>query len=203
MPNWYSGTVIIRGDITPFRDWYKDSENELDNSFAQTLAPLSSGEWNFATACDEWGAKWDLSNVNMLSGHDESDGEFSFSFDTPWNSPLYLWRQLELRYGVEVEETGYEEQQLEFYKYHNGRFICKDVDNDWFAENLDFTPSAEALKDEELLEEEKNDFRYEYWCDGMEKWEASLSTDDPDWKNIEMTLVEESRKKEATAQGTT
>ena len=194
MPNWYSGTVIIRGDIAPFRDWYnkyKDSDNALDNSFAQTLAPLSSGKWDFTTACDEWGVKWDLSNVNMLSGEDEGDDEFSLSFDTPWNSPVYLWRQLELRYGVEVEETGYEEQQLEFYKYHNGRFICKDVDNDWFAENLDFTPSAEALKDEELLEDEKNDFRYEYWCDGMEKWEKSVSPDDPDWKDIEMTLVEE------------
>ena len=194
MPNWYSGTVIIRGDITPFRDWYKkykDSDNALDNSFAQTLAPLSTGKWDFGAACDEWGVKWDLSNVNMLSGHDEGDDEFSLSFDTPWNSPVYLWRQLELRYGVEVEETGYEEQQLEFYKYHNGRFICKDVDNDWFAENLDFTPSAEALKDEELLEDEKNDFRYEYWCDGMEKWEKSVSPDDSDWKDIEMTLVDE------------
>jgi len=193
MPNWYSGTVIIRGDISRFRDWYnkhKDTEDGLENSFAQTFAPLSSGKWDFGTACDEWGVKWDIGNISMNSGEDEGDDEFSFSFDTAWNSPVYLWRQLELRYGVEVEETGYEEQQLEFYKYHNGRFICKDVDNDWFAENLDFTPSAEALKDEELLEEEKNDFRYDNWCDGMEKWETTLSTDDPDWKEIKMTVVE-------------
>jgi hypothetical protein len=194
MPNWYSGTVIIRGDIARFRDWYnkhKDTEDGLENSFAQTFAPLSSGKWDFGTACDEWGVKWDIGNISMNSGEDEGDDEFSFSFDTAWNSPVYLWRQLEMRYGVEVEETGYEEQQLEFYKYHNGRFICKDVDNDWFAENLDFTPSAEALKDEELLEDEKNDFRYDNWCDGMEKWEATLSTDHPDWKEIKMTVVEE------------
>jgi len=193
MPNWYSGTVIIRGDIARFRDWYnkhKDTEDGLENSFAQTFAPLSSGKWDFGTACDEWGVKWDIGNISMNSGEDEGDDEFSFSFDTAWNSPVYLWRQLEMRYGVEVEETGYEEQQLEFYKYHNGRFICKDVDNDWFAENLDFTPSAEALKDEELLEDEKNDFRYDNWCDGMEKWEKSVSTDHPDWKEIKMTLVE-------------
>lgn len=194
MPNWYSGTVIIRGDIARFRDWYnkhKDTEDGLENSFAQTFAPLSSGKWDFGTACDEWGVKWDIGNISMNSGEDEGDDEFSFSFDTAWNSPVYLWRQLEMRYGVEVEETGYEEQQLEFYKYHNGRFICKDVDNDWFAEKLDFTPSAEALKDEELLEEEKNDFRYDNWCDGMEKWETTLSTDHPDWKEIKMTVVEE------------
>ena len=191
MPNWYSGTVTIRGDTKRFRDWYnkyKNSDNELDNSFAQTFAPLSTGKWDFTAACEEWGVKWDLSNVNMISGHDKGDDEFSFSFDTPWNSPLYLWRQLELRYGVEVEETGYEEQQLEFYKYQDGHFICKEVDNDWFVENLDFRPSEEALKDEEVMEDEKNEFRYDYWCDGMEKWEKSVSPDDPEWKGIEIDI---------------
>ena len=149
MPNWYSGTLTIRGDIERFREWYKknkDSENGLDNSFAQAFAPLSSGNWDYATACEEWGVKWDLGNISMISGEDEEDEEFSFSFDTAWNAPVYLWRQLELRYGVEVEEIGYEEQQVEFYKYHKGRFICKEIDNDWFAETLNFMPSEEALE---------------------------------------------------------
>ena len=108
------------------------------------------------TACEEWGVKWDLGNISLISG--EEDDEFSFSFDTAWNSPVYLWKQLELRYDVEVEEIGYEEQQLEFYKYHNGRVICKEVDDDWFAENLNFTPSEKALSDSELMEDEKNGF---------------------------------------------
>ena len=113
MPNWYSGIVTIRGDIARFRDWYlkhKDTEEGLENSFAQTFAPLSSGKWNYATACHEWGVKWDLGNISMISGENDDDEEFSFSFDTAWNAPVRLWRQLELRYEVEVEEYGYEEQ---------------------------------------------------------------------------------------------
>lgn len=189
MPNWYSGTVTISGDIQRFRDWYnkhKDTDKGLDNSFAQTFAPLSTGKWDFTAACEEWGVKWDLSNVQMNS--EESDDVFSFSFDTPWNAPHYLWRQLEQRYDVEVEELGYEEQQLDFYKYHNGRYICKEVDNQWFVENLDFTPSDDAKQDEEIMEDEQNEFRYSYWCDGLDKWENSLCDEDPEWKDVEFSL---------------
>jgi hypothetical protein len=194
MPNWYSGTLTIRGDIERFREWYKknkDSENGLDNSFAQAFAPLSSGNWDYATACEEWGVKWDLGNISMISGEDDEDEEFSFSFDTAWNAPVYLWRQLELRYGVEVEEIGYEEQQVEFYKYHKGRFICKEIDNDWFAETLNFMPSDEALNNEAVIEDEKNEFKYDNWCDGMEKWNTNLQDDDPTWKYIEMRVADE------------
>lgn len=189
MPNWYNGTVTIRGDISRFCEWYKKNKhgkNGLDNSFAQTFAPLSSGKWDFGTACEEWGVKWDLGNISLISG--EEDDEFSFSFDTAWNSPVYLWKQLELRYDVEVEEIGYEEQQLEFYKYHNGRVICKEVDDDWFAENLNFTPSEKALSDSELMEDEKMDFKYENWCDGLELWNRQLRDDDIGWKDVPLSL---------------
>ena len=53
MPNWYNGTVTIRGDISRFCEWYKKNKhgkNGLDNSFAQTFAPLSSGKWDFGNS---------------------------------------------------------------------------------------------------------------------------------------------------------
>lgn len=191
MPNWYNGTVTIRGDVSRFCEWYKnnkDSENGLDNSFAQTFAPLSSGKWDFGTACEEWGVKWDLGNITLNSG--EEDDEFSFSFDSAWNSPIYLWRQIEVRYNVEVEEIGYEEEQLEFYKYHNGRIICKEVDNNWFVENLNFTPSEKALSDPELMEDEKTEFKYDNWCDGLYLWNSQLKNNDTDWKDVTLCLDE-------------
>lgn len=188
MPNWYSGTVSIFGDITPFHQWYidnKDTQNILNNSFAKTLAPLSTGKdkWS-AAAYTEWGVKWDLSNISILSGDDENDEVFSFTFNTPWNSPIYLWKQIETIYNVEIEEFGYEEQQIDIYKYNKGRYIHKIIDNDWFSKNLNFIPSEEALQNEEILEDEKNDFRYNYWCDGMDKMFNSLSDDDPEWKDV-------------------
>lgn len=184
MPNWYNGTVTIRGDISPFQKWYeekKDSEDGFENSFAQTFAPLSSGEWDYGTACEEWGVKWDLGNINIIS---TEDGEFSFSFDTAWNSPIYLWKQLEDKYDVVVEEVGYEEQQCEFQKYYKGRLICVEVENRWFAEHFTFEPSEEAQKDEELYEEELECFKYENWCDGLEYWEKSVKEDDEGWSEV-------------------
>lgn len=188
MPNWYSGTVTIRGDIHEFLHWYEEKkhiDNGLENNFAQTFAPLSSGEWDFGTACQEWGVKWDLSNIYVNNASPE---EFSFSFDTAWNSPIYLWKQLELRYNVEVEEIGYEEQQLEFYKYHRGRIISKNVDDDWFVQNLNFIPSKDAIMDPELMEDEKMEFKYDNWCDGLHLWNSNLKNENINWRNVSLCL---------------
>ena len=185
MPNWYNGTVTIRGDISPFQKWYeekKDSNDGFENSFAQTFAPLTSGKWDFGTACEEWGVKWDLGCINIIS---TEDGEFSFSFDSAWNAPIYLWKQLEHRYGVVVEEVGYEEQQLEFQKYYNGRFICVEVQDEWFAEHFTFEPSEEAQKDKELYDEELECHKYDNWCDGLWHWANSVKEDEDGWTEIE------------------
>lgn len=184
MPNWYNGTVTIRGDISPFQKWYeekKDSEDGFENSFAQTFAPLSSGKWDYGTACKEWGTKWDLGNISIIS---TEDGEFSFSFDSAWSPPLYLWKQLETRYGVEVEEFGYEEQQLEFYKYHKGRSICVERDDDWFKDNYEFVPSEEAKNDGDVFEEEMRDHKYEHWFDALNDWQDSVPEDHEEWKEV-------------------
>ena len=69
MPNWYSGTTKITGDIQIFKDWVQEkySKNENLDNFAQTFAPLSSGEWDYGTACKEWGAKWDF-EIDLIVG---------------------------------------------------------------------------------------------------------------------------------------
>jgi len=185
MPNWYNGTVTIRGDISPFQKWFeekKDSDDGFENSFAQTFAPLTSGKWDFGTACEEWGVKWDLGCINIIS---TEDGEFSFSFDSAWNAPIYLWKQLEHRYGVVVEEVGYEEQQLEFQKYYNGRFICVEVQDEWFAEHFTFEPSEEGQNDNETYEEELECHKYDNWCDGLWHWANSVKEDEDGWTEIE------------------
>lgn len=187
MPNWYSGTVTISGNIKRFQEWYKkhkDSENGLENSFAQTFVPLSSGEWNYDRACCEWGTKWDLGNITIHCGEEDEDEVFVFSFDSAWSPPIYLWKQLEKRYDVEVTEFGYEEQQLEFHKYENGRDIWVECDDEWFVKNYGFIPSNEALKDEELYDDELRDFKYDNWCDALDDWQATVKHNNPNWKTV-------------------
>lgn len=184
MPNWYYGNVIIKGDIKCFREWLKKNRDTDDGlcNFADTFVPLSSKEWDYSCACNEWGTKWDLSYIQIYE--EESDTEFSFSFKSAWASPIYLWKQLEKRYGVEVTEYGYEEQQLEFFKYHNGRSICVDRDEEWFAKNYVFTPSEEATKDEQLYNEELLDNKCENWFDALDDWNNEVRDDDPEWRDV-------------------
>ena len=35
-------------------------------SWFQTFAPLSSGEYSFSNACEEWGVKWDFEIGNVI-----------------------------------------------------------------------------------------------------------------------------------------
>jgi hypothetical protein len=186
MPNWYCGTVTISGNITPFKQWCdknKNTENGLENSFAQTFVPLSSGDWDFGTACSEWGTKWDLRNVQVLSD-DDDENVFSFTFESAWSPPNYLWKQIEKRYGVEVSEIGYEEQQIEFHKYNRGRSLLVKRDNEWFAEKFNYMPSKEAENDEDLYYDEVSDLRYEKWYDVFHAWEDEIDENDPEWKDV-------------------
>jgi hypothetical protein len=192
MPNWYCGTVTISGDITPFKEWYnnkKDKEYGLQNNFAQSFVPLSSGDWDYGTACNEWGTKWDLANVQVHS--EDDDDVFSFSFDSAWSPPNYLWKQIEKRYGVEVSEVGYEEQQISFHKYNKGRTLLVERDNEWFAEKFDFKPSKEAENDEGLYDDELSDLKYEKWYDVFEAWEDEIDENDPEWKDVADSYEEE------------
>jgi hypothetical protein len=189
MPNWYTGQATLKGDVYLFRKWYIETVQQNDgnagDTFAQTFAPLSSGKYNFVNACDEWGVKWDF-KVNIISGLDEDDDEFIFTFDSAWNAPCYLWKQLETKYNVVVEEHGLEEGNRFFYKYHNGRHIVKDIDlyDEWVLNQLNFIPSKEAEEDEDIYDEELTNCSYENINNVFEHWHTTISENDDNWKEV-------------------
>tara|TARA_B110001469_G_C9603581_1_gene299959 strand:+ start:241 stop:822 length:582 start_codon:yes stop_codon:yes gene_type:complete len=187
MPNLYTGTTTIKGNVERFRKWYIETlqNNSPLNVFAQTFAPLSSGEYSFSNSCEEWGVKWDF-EINIISGLDEEDEEFIFTFDSAWNSPYYLWKQLETKYDVIVEEHGYEEGNRFFYKYYNGKHIVKEIDlyDEWFLEKLNFIPSEEALKNEEIYDEELMEYSYENMNNVFENWHINVSENEKEWEDV-------------------
>ena len=187
MPNLYTGTTTIKGNVERFRKWYIETlqNNSPLNVFAQTFAPLSSGEYSFSNACEEWGVKWDF-EINIISGLDEEDEEFIFTLDSAWNSPCYLWKQLETKYDVIVEEHGYEEGNRFFYKYYNGKHIVKEIDlyDEWFLEKLNFIPSEEALKNEEIYDEELMEYSYENMNNVFENWHINVSENEKEWEDV-------------------
>ena len=187
MPNWYSGRATFKGDIEIFRKWYiktiqKGSKLAV---FANTFAPLSSIDYNMSNACEEWGVKWDFS-INIVNGLDEEDEEFIFTFDTAWNSPCYLWKQLENRYNIIIEEHGYEESNRFFYKYYNGKHIVKyiDINDEWFIDKSKFTPSKEAIKNKDIYDEELLEHSYDNINDVFEDWNLNIDINDDKWDDV-------------------
>ena len=92
MPNWYCEILFLvishhlsNGAIrTKHRKW-------PENSFAQTFVPLSSGDWDFEQHVVS-GEQNDLRNVQVLSD-DDDENVFSFSFESVWSPPNYLWNK--------------------------------------------------------------------------------------------------------------
>jgi len=186
MPNYYSGITTIYGNIDIFRKWYLNNLiTNKKSKFAQNFAPLSSGEYDFSTACDEWGVKWDF-DINVISGLDEDDDTFIFTFDSAWNSPCYLWKKLELLYDVTIEEHGYEEGNRFFYKYYNGKHIVKNIDiyDKWYFDQLNFIPSKEALNDDDIYNDELTELSYDNNHDIFEKWHSNILENDIEWKDV-------------------
>ena len=182
MPNWYSGTVSIKGeveDIIRFKEW--EERNNLNN-FASTFVPIKE----INDCYTKWGVKWEPSCISII----ETPGnEFKFTFNTPWGSPIYLWKNIEIKYNVSIEEYGYEDGQTEFYKYYKGKhtiFECED----WIKYTFSYDPnnvfdySDNGFYDNYDEEDYYNDWKNDIWIDALNKWNETFSLDKCEWKDV-------------------
>ena len=97
-----------------------------------------------------------------------------------------MWKQLENKYNIIVEEYGYEESNRFFYKYHNGRQIVKhiDINDKWFIDNSNFNASHEALKNKDIYDDELLEHSYEIMNDVFEDWHLNISINDENWEDV-------------------
>ena len=64
MPNWCSNHIVIEGPTNEVEAiWSKANDNSEDGLLG-ALHPI--GEWDYHTALEEWGTKWD---VNMTDAN--------------------------------------------------------------------------------------------------------------------------------------
>jgi hypothetical protein len=118
MPNWCSNSFSVSHEdpamITKFAEAFKAEQ------LFQTFIPLSSGEWDYSTALEEWGCKWDISGGDITV---EEDGKScSGWFETPWGPAIKAYEKLS-ELGFEVDIT-YHEPGMCFA----GRFTSPDED---------------------------------------------------------------------------
>ena len=81
-------------------------------------------------------------------------------------SPIYLWKNIEEKYSVMIIEYGFEEQQVEFYKYLNGYTVKFDY-YDWMKEKFNYQSNIE---DEEEEEDNFIEWRNNIFMDVLNEW---------------------------------
>ena len=150
MPNWCSNSFTVLHEdpsmITKFADALRAE------CLFQTFVPLSSGEWDYNTALEEWGTKWDPScgDVNI-----DEDGKSCYGwFDTAWSPAIQAYEKLsELGFDVDVI---YHEPGMCFA----GRFTSPDEDYciEYNFENENWRDEIDDREVLDLLESE-----YESW----------------------------------------
>jgi hypothetical protein len=102
MPNWCYNNV----DITATTEEHKallDRVNraETADGFFEMFRPI--GEWDYNTALEKWGTKWDVDPMDV-----DFDGTtMSTTFDSAWSPPVALYAYL-VEQGFEVSANFYE-----------------------------------------------------------------------------------------------
>jgi hypothetical protein len=101
MPNWCNNNITISGPSETIKQLWDDAQTahvytvEVDGEeitkrefgLLNAMAPI--GEWEYGTAVDTWGTKWDISDEG-LEFIDNGDGtaEITGWFDSAWAPPI-------------------------------------------------------------------------------------------------------------------
>jgi hypothetical protein len=127
-----------------------------------TLVPLSTKEWDYGVAINEWGTKWDVTDghADAIPGSTESSG----FFNTAWGPGIEAYRRLtELGFKLDIL---YFEPGMCFA----GRYTSEDDD---YCVEYDFDDEnwREGITDDEVLD--RLEAEYESWLE----WRQEEETD--------------------------
>ena len=164
MPNWCSNRLSITGPEAQLQAFQKKARSGPDGSdsllsFEAFIAPPADVDPNTVVdwQTNNWGTKWDASDVNESSVCDQ----LSYEFSTAWSPPIEFCRTVfaeypELEFELEFHEGGMdfaghtefqngsvtvdeprqvEEMCLDWYGYVNR--MCPQCNEDFETEELD------------------------------------------------------------------
>ena len=122
MPNWCNNNITISGPTETIKQLWEDAQTahvftvEVDGEeitkrefgLLNAMAPI--GEWEYGTAVDTWGTKWDISDEG-LEFTDNGDGTASIDgwFDSAWAPPIEAYNKfLDDMDNCSIEASYYE-----------------------------------------------------------------------------------------------
>lgn len=120
-------------------------EAAQNNKMFSTFVPLSSGEWDYDIALDEWGTKWEAS---VHDAH-QVDNYADLFFETAWSPPIAFYEAM-TNLGFNIEAT-YSETGLCFAgRYNaNGDYRFRyDFGNENWRDSVEDDVVLDLLEDE-------------------------------------------------------
>ena len=127
MPNWCNNNITISGPTETIKQLWEDAQTghrytvEVDGEqvekvefgLLEAMAPI--GNWEYGTAVDTWGTKWDISDEG-LEYEDTEDGYATISgwFDSAWSPPIEAYNTWLTENGECSIRATYEEGGMDF-----------------------------------------------------------------------------------------
>lgn len=168
MPNWCSNNISIsHADPAMMEKFAKAME---DGELFQALAPLSTAEWDYGTAIEEWGTKWDVNGGEFNLDDEKLSG--SGWFDTAWGPPIAFYEKLK-ELGFEVDAS-----YLETGMCFAGTWTNEDGDD---CVEYDFSDEdwRDGIDNEDLLDILEQEYEmWKEWQEDEEEEEDEPKEDD-------------------------
>lgn len=154
MPNWCSNSFTVSHEdpamITKFAEAFKAG------TLFETFVPLSSGEWDYGTAVEEWGTKWDINGGDISVDPDGKSA--SGFFDTAWGPATEAYEKM-YALGFDLDIIYHEPGMCFAGHFYDGEDYCVEYnfeDDDW----------RDHIGDEDILDLLESE--YESWKEWQE-----------------------------------
>lgn len=139
MPNWCSNQIRIEGPAEEIdRIWDIIEDTDTDDGLLTALAPLEGG-WEYHTAIDHWGTKWDIQDHGISKEVYEYNGQkrgiLEGYFESAWGPPSE---------ALDKWLSKSEDYEGELLWYEPGNDFCGRNDNGNF-EQFDLSDCTETF----------------------------------------------------------
>lgn len=154
MPNWCENHFSISGPKDKIEALFNASVEK--GGLLEAMVPI--GEWDYSTASETWGTKWDVQpDAEYSESQDGSEASITGSFDSAWAPPIAAFEAYSKENTDVVAELSYFEPGMCF----TGRWSLPHGDESYIIEPTDLTQIPEDLVEEfsidEYYEDEENE----------------------------------------------
>jgi hypothetical protein len=122
MPNWCNNNITISGPTDKIKKLWDDAQNshrwteivdgkeveKIGFGLLEAMAPI--GDWDYGTAVETWGTKWDINDEGLeLIEVTEGLAEITGWFDSAWAPPIGAYEKfIEDNEDCEISASYYE-----------------------------------------------------------------------------------------------